>query len=108
MEMVYTDDCSFYLIVKNAISLDKNDVETTFVNVVYYQDKIKYYISFYTNIAVSMGNIRELAETYSGGLELENGYQEKLGIMEKTHSNDMELDTLNSFCQFYYTICGFS
>lgn len=75
--------------MKDNISSYRDDVETTFVHVIYYKNGKKHDFSFYTNITVNEGNIMALAETYRDRWGIENGYLEKLWIKEKTHSPNM-------------------
>ena len=67
----------------------KKAAETEFVHIVYYPDRKRHDFSFYTNINVNKGNVREIAETYRERWGIENGYLEKKDVKERTHSPDM-------------------
>ncbi len=89
MEMKHSDDGFSYFTVKDMISSGNEDAESTFVHVNYYPERKRHDFSFYTNMDVNEKNVRELAEIYRKRWSIENGYQEKAGTKEKTHSPEM-------------------
>ena len=89
MEMKHCGNGISYLIINDRISSGKESVETGFVHIIYYPDRKRHDFSFYTNVNVDEGNVRELAETYRERWGIENGYMEKKDVKEKTHSPDM-------------------
>ena len=89
MEMEHCDNGISYLIINDKISSGKESAETEFVHIVYYPDRKRHDFSFYTNINVNKGNVREIAETYRERWGIENGYLEKKDVKERTHSPDM-------------------
>ena len=88
MEMKYYNGLSF-LVINDTISSGKELVKTNFVHIVYYPDRKRHDFSFYTNISVNEGNVRDIAEIYRERWGIENGYLEKKDVKEKTHSPDM-------------------
>ena len=91
MEMKHCDNGISYLIINDKISSGKESVETGFVHIIYYPDRKRHDFSFYTNVNVDEGNVRELAEMYRERWGIENGYLEKKDVKEKTHSPDMDV-----------------
>ena len=89
MEMKHCDNGISYLIINDKISSGKESVETGFVHIIYYPDRERHDFSFYTNVNVDEGNVRELAEMYRERWGIENGYLEKKDVKEKAHSPDM-------------------
>ena len=89
MDMEHCDNGISYLLINDKISSGKESAETEFVHIVYYPDRKRHDFSFYTNINVNEGNVREIAETYRERWGIENGYLEKKDVKERTHSPDM-------------------
>jgi hypothetical protein len=88
MGMKYYNGIQF-LVINDSISSWKESVKTNFVHIVYYPDRKRHDFSFYTNISVNEGNVRDIAEIYRERWGIENGYLEKKDVKEKTHSPDM-------------------
>lgn len=89
MEMKNLDRGISFIVIRDRISSGSECVETNFVHVLYYPSGKKHDFSFYTNAHVDENNVRDLAERYRERWCIENGYQEKSSIKEKTHSPDM-------------------
>ncbi|MCL5881042.1 MAG: transposase [Candidatus Thermoplasmatota archaeon] len=89
MEMKHCDSGLSFLVIRDTVSSSLESIETTFVHVIYYPDRKRHDFSFYTNIDVTEGNARELAEIYRERWGIENGYLEKKDVKEKTHSPEM-------------------
>ena len=89
MEMKHCDSGLSFLVIRDTVSSSLESIETTFVHAISYPDRKRHDFSFYTNIDVTEGNARELAEIYRERWGIENGYLEKKDVKEKTHSPEM-------------------
>lgn len=89
MEMKHCDSGISFLVIRDTVSSSSESIESNFVHVIYYPDRKRHDFSFYTNMDVTEGNARELAEIYRERWGIENGYLEKKDVKEKTHSPEM-------------------
>jgi len=89
MGMKHCDSGFSFLVISDTVSSGSESIESNLVHVIYYPDRKRHDFSFYTNVEVNEGNVRELAETYRKRWGIENGYLEKKEAKERTHSPEM-------------------
>ena len=89
MEMKHCDSGFSFLVINDTVSSGSESIESTFVHVIYYPDRKRHDFSYYTSIDVTEGNAMKLAAIHRERWDIENGYLEKRGAKEKTHSPEM-------------------